>query len=444
MATGAPRRVLSLFDATCLIVGIIVGAGIYQTAPEVARGAGSVAGVIAIWALGGALSLCGALGYAELSTALPRAGGDAVYLSRAYGPWAGFLFGWLQVLVVRPGDIAVMAFAFAMYARTWLGAAAPGEPVLAIGAVVALTAANLVGVRFGKWTQNVLTTAKVLGLLVVIGAAVAIPPATAPATPAAAPEPFPLRIALILVLFAYGGWNEMAYVAGEVRDHRRNLSRALILGTTVVTCLYLLANVAFLRTLGWRGVASAHAVAVDAVAGAWPAAGARLVAALICVSALGAVSGLIFAGARIAYAVGLEHRPFRPLGRWSGRTGTPVPALLVQAAITIILILALRSFVETLLYTAGAVYLFYLATSLAVIVLRHREPALERPFRVPGHPWPTLVFAGVCLFLIHAAVTYRPRSALVVGGLIVLGALVYWGAAWRRAEASLAATDTSP
>lgn len=215
MQAGAPRRVLSLFDSTCLIVGIIVGAGIYQTAPEVARGAGSVFGVLAIWTLGGVLSLCGALGYAELAAALPRAGGDAVYLSRAYGPWAGFLFGWLQVLVVRPGDIAVMSFAFATYARVWFGARAPAEPVLAIGAVVALTAVNLAGVRSGKWTQNVLTTAKVLGLLIVIGAALAIPPATAPAATATPPEPFPLRIALILVLFTFGGWNEMAYVAGE-------------------------------------------------------------------------------------------------------------------------------------------------------------------------------------------------------------------------------------
>jgi amino acid transporter len=269
MQAGAPRRVLTLLDSTCLIVGIIVGAGIYQTAPEVARGAGSVGGVLAIWTLGGLLSLCGALGYAELATALPRAGGDAVYLGRAYGAWAGFLFGWVQTLIVRPGDIAVMAFAFATYARAGLGAAAPAEPVLA-------------------------------------------------------------------------------------------------------------------------------------------------------------------AGARITYALGRDHRAFRALGRWSDRTGTPVSALLLQAAIAVVLILSLGSFVETLLYTAAAVYLFYLATSLAVIVLRIREPDLERPFRVPGHPWPSLIFAGVCLFLIHAAVTYRPATAAIAAGLILLGLPVYAWSARRR------------
>ncbi len=430
MHAGRPRRILTLYDSTCLIVGIIVGAGIYQTAPDVARGAGSAGGVLAIWALGGALSLCGALGYAELATALPRAGGDAVYLGRAYGPWAGFLFGWVQAVIVRPGDIAVMAFAFATYARAGLGATAPGEPLLAAGAVVVLTAVNLVGVRSGKWTQNVLTTVKVAGLLVVIGAAIAAP--SSPSSPVPPPSPFPLRIALILVLFTFGGWNEMAYVAGEVRDHRRNIVRALVLGTTAVTVLYLLANVAFLRSLGFDGLANSGAAAADAVAGAWPTAGARLVGGLICVSALGAVSGLIFAGARISYAVGLEHRALRPLGRWSDRTGTPIPALLLQAAIAVVLILTLGSFVETLLYTAAAVYLFYLATSLAVIVLRIREPDLERPFRVPGHPWPSLVFASVCLFLIHAAVTYRPVTAAIAAGLILLGLPVYaWSARGR-------------
>ena len=223
----------------------------------------------------------------------------------------------------------------------------------------------------------------------------------------------------------------MAYVAGEVRDYRRNIVRALILGTTAVTVLYLLANVAFLRSLGLRGMAAADAVAVDAVAGAWPVAGARLVGTLICVSALGAVSGLIFAGARIAYAVGIEHRVFPSLGRWSARAEAPVPALLLQAAIAVVLILVLRSFVETLLYTAAAVYLFYLATSIAVIVLRRREPELERPFRVPGYPWPTLVFAAVCLFLIHASVTYRPTSAMIVGGLILVGLGVHAGVVRR-------------
>jgi amino acid transporter len=422
MEAGAPRRVLTLLDCTCLIVGIIVGAGIYQTMPDVARGAGSGPALLAIWALGGVLSLCGALGYAELATALPRAGGDVVYLGRAYGRWAGFLFGWMQTLIVRPGDIAVMAFAFATHARAALGPGAPGTQALAAAAVIGLTGANLLGVRAGKWTQNVLTLVKVGGLLAVIAAAALAGDRSATAA-ASTPEPgaLPLRIALILVLFTYGGWNEMAYVAAEVRDPRRNLLRAVLLGTVAVCVLYLLANLACLRALGFAGLAAASAPAAAAVATVAPRYGGQLVAWLVALSALGAVGGLVFAGARIAFALGLENEGLRRLGGWSARVDAPVAALALQAAIALVLVAALGSFVETLLYTAAAVYLFYLATSVAVIVLRHREPDLPRPFRVPLYPWPTIVFAAVCAFLIHAAVTYRPVTAAVAAGLILAG-----------------------
>ena len=436
---GIPRRQLSLFDSTCLIVGIILGAGIYQTAPDVARGAGSFWGVLAIWAAGGLLSLCGALGYAELATAYPRSGGDVVYLSRAYGRWAGFLFGWIQLVVVRPGDIAIMAFAFATYARTLFdplpaNAVLGSQQLYAAAAVIGLTGVNLLGVREGKWTQNLLTVVKVLGLLAVVGVAVAAPRGAGAGGAAVAEiAPFPWSVALILVLFTYGGWNEMAYVAAEVRHPRRNIVRALVLGTVAVTGLYLLANLAFLRVLGFTGTATSAAVATDTVAAVLPRLAGRLVSALICVSALGAVSGLVFAGARISYAAGTAYRIFRPLGRWDPRTGTPVRALLAQAGVALVLIVVLGSFVNTILYTAAAVYTFYLATSLSVIVLRHREPATERPYRVTGYPVTTLVFCAVCAFLIHGAVSYRPLVAAVSCLVIALGLPLYLATS-RRGE----------
>lgn len=420
-ATG-PRRSLTLLDISCLTVGIIVGAGIYQTAPAVAAGAGSAWALLGLWLIGGLLSLCGAFAYAELATALPQQGGDLVYLRRAYGPWAGFLFGWIQTVIVRPGDIAVMAFAFATYARAaWPGL--PGERSLALLAVAGLTGANLLGVRTGKWLQNGLTLLKLLGLLAVLGAAIAVP--VRAASPPTGAAPVPVSIALILVLFTYGGWNELVYVAAEVRDPRRNLGRALILGTGSVTLLYLLANLAFLRALGYAGFAAARAVAAEAVAAAAPQRGAQFVGGLVAISALGALSGLVFAGARIAYALGCEYRLFGALGRWSPRRGSPPIALLVQGGIAAALVLVCGSFVETLLYTAAAVYLFYFGTSLAVLVLRRREPQLERPFRVPGYPWPPLLFAGTCLLLIGAALRYRPLAASVVLGLCLLGTAIY-------------------
>jgi amino acid transporter len=425
-------------------LGIIIGAGIYQMAPAIAKGAFCWWGVLLIWVAGGLLSLCGALSYGELATAYPREGGDYVYLSRAYGRWAGFLFGWVQLAIVRPADIAVMAFAFGMYARQIWDPLASfpalkypfgdtetplGEPVYACAAVIILTVVNIIGVREGKWTQNVLTTIKALGLLAIVGVALAAPEAPA-RTASFAPNP--ISVALILVLFTYGGWNEMAYVAAEVRNPKRNIVRAMVLGMVTVTVIYVLVNGAFLYTLGYEAVATSDAVATDTVKTVFPKVGAAMISALVCISALGAVNGLIFTGARISYAVGSEHPAFRVLGRWDQRRGTPVRALLLQGAIAVGLVLALGSFVETIIYAAPTVYSFYLATSLAVIVLRIREPGVERPYRVIGYPVVPLVFAAVCGLLIYKAAEFAVvvlEKPWIVGtplAIIIVGLPIYW------------------
>ena len=417
-----PRPELTLFDSTCLIVGIIIGAGIYQMAPDIAKGVGGVWGVLGIWVLGGLLSLCGALSYAELATTYPEEGGDYVYLSRAYGSWAGFLFGWAQLAIVRPGDIAVMAFAFATYARAIydpFGGGSHGQVVYAVTATVILTTINVLGVRQGKWTQNLLTTVKAIGLLVVVGAAFIAEPA--PAAPSEGGGRLPFSLALIFVLFTYGGWNEMAYVAGEVRDPRKNIVRALFLGTAAVMLLYLMVNGAFLHILGYEGLRSSTAVATETVAAVFPQGAGVLISALICISALGAVNGLVFTGARISYAVGVDHRLFGWLGRWDPRWGTPATALMTQGLIAVTLILVLGSFIDAILYTAATVYTFYLASTLGVIVLRFKDPDRDRPYRVWGYPVTPLVFAGVCGFLIYSAVTYKPLVAASACGLLALG-----------------------
>lgn len=417
-----PRQSLTLFDSTCLIVGIIIGVGVYQMAPDIARGVGGPVRLFALWIAGGLLSLCGALCYAELAAAYPQEGGDYVYLSRAYGSRAGFLFGWAQLAVVRPGDIVVLAFAFATYARTiWdplAGSAFPWmQEAYAIAAILTLTTLNVMGVREGKWTQNILTLVKALGLLFVV----AVAAFAGPASPADPVEAIPLSLAFIFVLFTYGGWNEMAYVAAEVKHPGKNIVRALLLGTLAVTLLYVLVNGAFLAALGFDGLRASGAVATDTINRALPDAGGRLLALLICISALGAVNGLILTGARISYAVGAERRGFRWLGQWHPRLGTPANALILQGVIACVLVVALGSFVRAVLYTAAVVYSFYLATSLAVIVLRRREPHVERPFRVTGYPLTPVVFAAVCAFLIYSAVTYKPWVALGSLGLLLLG-----------------------
>jgi amino acid transporter len=321
-----------------------------------------------------------------------------------------------------------MAFAFATYARVLYDPLGPaGEAwslrIYAAAAVIVLTAINIIGVREGKWTQNLLTIAKALGLLAIVGVALIAPAA---ARPAEAVEPLPLSVALVFVLFTFGGWNEMAYVAAEVKDARRNITRALVLGVAGVAVLYLLVNGAFLYTLGYSGVANSKAVAADSIATVFPDAGARLISALICISALGAVNGLVFAGSRIYYAVDLDHRLFRIVGWWHPRTGTPVRALLLQGAIALALVVVFGNFRDTVIYMAATVYAFYLATTAAVFVLRYKEPLTERPYRVTGYPVTPLIFAGVCAYLIYSCATYKPIDAAIACGIVLLGLPIYW------------------
>jgi len=228
----------------------------------------------------------------------------------------------------------------------------------------------------------------------------------------------------------------MAYVAAEVKDPTRNIVRALVLGTAAVTVLYLLVNGAFLWTLGYDGMATSEAVADDTVKTMFPTIGGRLISALVCISALGAINGLVFTGARISYAVGADHRAFRVLGQWHRRTGTPVRALVVQGVIAICLIVALGSFVKTIIYAAPAVYTFYMATTLAVIVLRFKEPGVKRPYRVTGYPIVPVVFCCVCGLLIYKSVEYavlpapmgldKPWIVAVPFVVLSLGLPIYW------------------
>jgi len=400
-------------------------------APEVARGTPGAAAMLGLWVAGAAISWCGATVYAQLAAAHPDgAGGDYLYLTRAYGPVGGFLFAWLLTVVVRPGDIAVMAYAFATYAaaagRAVSGTRGLSPVVLAAGAIAVLTAIHAAGVRPGKRAQNLLTLLKVGGLGVVIVLAWF---AGSPAEPPPAPSPLPLSVATILVLFAYGGWSEIAFVVAEVRDPVRSVPRALGWGVGGVAVLYLLANMGFLRAFGGHaGLAAANAAAAEAVERALPGAGGW-VAALIALSALGAVHGLIFTGARIPAAAGGDHPLFQPFARWSPRTAAPVRALVLQGALAIALVLIMGSFTETLLYTAAPVYAFQTATALALPRLRGRDPARWRSLPRWGHPWTTTVFVAACLMLVWRAAVYRLWTALAALGLAALG----WPA-WRWSE----------
>jgi len=448
-----PRKELGLFDSICIIVGIIIGAGIYKTTPTIASVLPNAGWLIAVWVLGGLLSLIGALCYAELATAFPHAGGDYVFLTRAYGRWMGFLFAWCELWVVRPGSIGMMAFVFATYAREIFPLHTPGGPqfslmAYAMGAIAVLTLINILGVREGKWTQNLLTVLKVLSLaLIFVVGMFLVPGAAAEKAPPADPPPFDLRLAMILVLFTYGGWNEMAYVAAEVRNPTRNILRALVLGTLAVTAIYVLATVAFVRGLGFAGVQKSEVVAADLLRISMGDFGSKLIALIICISALGSVNGQIFTGARVYYAMGRDHRVFKILGSWDPQRSTPVWSLLVQGVITLGLVAAFGwyqdGFNNLLNFTTPVFWTFFFLVGLSLFVLRARYPDVPRPYRTLFFPVTPVIFCSSCLFMIYSSVTYaiqhRTYEALWAIGVLVVGMLVAAVSALRQPR--LAATE---
>jgi amino acid transporter len=424
---AVPKKELGLFDSTCIIVGIIIGAGIYETAPTVAACMGSRWGTLVIWVVGGLLALAGALCYAELAAAYPREGGDYVYLNRGYGRWAGYMFGWSQLMIIRPGDIALMGFIFGRYASRLYPFEYSGMVYPAL-AIVLLTIINVIGVREGKWTQNILTTLKAAGLVFIVVAGVLAPGAKA-GRETGGFTMGGMQLALILVLFTYGGWNEMAYVAAEVKRPERNIVRALVTGTAAVMVLYILVNSAFLHSLGYANMAQSQAVASDAIATVLPRIAGNAMSILVCISTLGAANGLIFTGARISYAMGTEHALFSRLGVWSKRFGTPVAALVWQGVLSLAIVVLAGSFVDTVLYTAPVFWLFILATAVSVFVLRRKEPKIERPYRVGGYPVTPVIFSVSSAFMLYNCISYalehKPKALGVLLGTLFAGVSVY-------------------
>jgi len=424
---AAPKRQLTVFDSTCIIVGIIIGSAFYENTPMIAQGVSSPVWFIGVWVFGGVLSLVGALCYAELATAYPASGGDYVYLTRAFDRRTGFLFAWAQLWIVRPGSIGAMAYVFARYAHQLrpLGSQNLSLMIYAVGSVLVLTGINIIGVRESKWTQNLLTTLKAAGVLAIVAVGLTSAPQPAPAVPRSGP----FALSLIMIFYAYGGWNEMAYVAAEVRDPRRNILRSLIIGTLAVTLIYVLANLAFLHALGLKGVRNSDAIAADvlrSIGGKW---GAGAISALICITALGAINGMIFTGARINYAVGAEHRLYSLLGTWNSRTGTPIWSLVIQAVVTVGLAVpfglvsgGFRSFID---YTTPVFWIFFLLVGASLFVLRFREPTRARPYRVPLYPIIPALFCLSSAFMVYESLDYaigqRRWPALWSIVLLVIG-----------------------
>ena len=483
---------LGLWDAVSIIVGIVIGVTIFKSPQLIMNNVTTPLMGLGAWLLGGVLSLIGALCYAELATTYPRMGGDYVYLKRAYGHWCGFLFGWAQLAVILTASIGAMAFVFGDYAvKVWPPpdtAAPPGlsaslkemkpdtseykelEELIkgytlrrelwtagfAVLAVSALTMTNILGVVLGKWTQNLLSLLKVVGLGAIVYAGFQYGEHTS----VTIPEPVGTAnfgMAMIFVLYAYGGWNDAAFVASEVRN-RRNIARALILGTAIITVIYVATNVAYLRALGFEKMRSSWAVAADVGELVNKEHGPRAISILVMISALGAINGLIFTGSRLYSSLGAENSVFALLGRWSPRFGSPVWALLIQGAICLLMIVGvgIQAGRDTIDWGMEAIYLkkmpwdqyfggfdtlvsgtapvfwgFFLLSGLSLFVLRQMDPDIPRPFRVPLFPIIPLIFCATCFYMLYSAIAYAKYISLIGIVPLLIGLPLYYLSTYR-------------
>ena len=422
-------RSLGWTHATAMVVGTIIGAAIFVQPSEITLRMPSVAGILVVWLAAGALTLCGALALAELSSAFPETGGIYVYLKEAYSPAAGFLWGWAMLWSIHSGVIAAIAMVFARYLAFFVPLDDLGQRLVAVAVIVVLTAVNYVGVRHGGLVQNVFTGAKLLAVAALIAAGLLLA-GKAPAAPAAGlgevtGEGFIL--ALAAGLFAYGGWHMVTYVSGETKDAGTVIPRALLFGTLIVTACYAGLNYVYLRVLPLDAVRASSRVAADAADALLGGGGAALVTGLVLVSTFGAVNGIILTGPRVYYSMARDGLLFRWLGAVHPRFKTPHWALLLQAVLASALAMTgtYRALFIRVVYTEWNFFAL-----LAFSLLRLRRRAEYRPaWRMWGYPVVPLLFVAASAVIVAVQVQAEPLNSAVGLGLVLLGLPVYF--VWR-------------
>jgi amino acid transporter len=426
-----PKELLSVPDGIFLTVGLVIGVGIFKLPSLVAGNTAHPTQFLLAWLLGGLVSLCGALVYSELAARHPETGGEYAFLQRGLGRGAAFLFAWSRMTVIQTGAIAAVAFAFGDYASEILRLGEKSSAVWAAVAVVAFTLLNFAGTLQSKTLQKVMEVVLIAALVLLALAALTAGGTPKPAAPAVDGH-LSFGLAMIFVLFTYGGWNEAAYLAGEVRDARRNMVRILVWGIVAVTVLYLLVNLGYLAALGLGGMRDSKAVAADAMRLVAGEKGAVLVAVIVCVSALTTMNAAIFTGARSNWALGRDYALFRGLGHWRESGSTPANALLLQGAVALALIAAGSAtpdgFGAMVAYTAPVFWTFFLLTGVTLFVFRRRGG--EAPaFRTPLYPLVPLAFLAMCAYMLWSSIdyirnpVYGPKFGdMVLAGLAVMAA----------------------
>ena len=442
-----PQRLLDPLGAVALILGVVIGAGIFKTPALVASLSGDVGWTLGMWLLGALISVIGALCYAELCSAYPHAGGDYHFLHRAFGRNVSFLYAWARATVINPGAIALLAFVFGDYFSQVLSLGPYSSALWALLIVLLLTAVNMLGIHASSRIQFWLILFEVLGLIAVVVAGFTLEAGdSSGAFFDTAPPMAQLGLALVFVLLTFGGWSEAAYISAEVRGGPRVIVRVIVISMALLTVLYLLVNAALLHGLGLQGLGASKTAAADVLGLAWGPWAQKALGLFVAIAALTSINATMVVGARTKYALGRDWVSLGQLGTWSGPTGSPSRAYALQAVISLGLIaLGMREadgFSAMVEFTAPMFWSFLLLVGLALMWLRRTDSAAIRSFRVPLYPFTPLVFCAACAFLAYSSVMYAAsQNALHVSfWLLGSGVLALVLLRWRDAALRLAAT----
>ena len=431
--TGTLPREIGILGSTTIVVGTIIGSGIFLVPHNVATAVGSVFSLYLVWVVGGALALAGALSLAELGAAMPEAGGVYVYLREAYGKLVAFLFGWGSLLVIDAGSAATLGVAFGIYASAFFPLTSVEQKVLAGLVIAVLTGINILGVKKGTAVQTIFTIAKVGGLVIIIGCTIFLPPLA----PAVASHPLPtphttlssFGVALVGVLWAYQGWHQLSYTAGEVKNPSKVLPIGFFLGTSIIVAVYMAANAAYLHVLPLPVMAEHQRVAATAMEFLIGPRGARFVSALILCSIFGALNGTILTSSRVYYAMARDGVLFKIVSRIHPTFQTPAVALLVLGGWSTVLAVS-GSFEQLYTYVIFAMWIFSAAAIAGVIILRRRLPDLHRPYKVWGYPILPIAFIIAALAIVANTLVSTPIESVLGLAIILAGVPLYY--AWKR------------
>ena len=429
------KQDLTTFDLTMIAIGSVIGSGIFLTPSLIAQNLSSPLWILGVWVVGGVMALCGALTFAELASMMPRAGGVYVYLSEAYGSLAGFLFGWAYFLVVNTGGIAALSIAFATYFSYFIPLSEAGVQIVAIVGLGMVTTLNVFGVKVGGIFSDVFTVLKLAGIvgLIIVGigwGSGSVSDFGAPLGDLPQGLGSALAVAMLGVLWSYGGWQHASFTAAEAKNPTRSVPVAMITGTLVVTVVYLLTNVAYMFMLSPQEIGNSSRVAADSVSTLLGPIGGSIIAVAIFISTFGTTGIYTLTAPRIYFAMASDGIFFKKVAEVHPTFHTPAVAITFQSLWAVVLILFWGTFENLISYVVFTDFVFFALTAAAVFLLRKRRPDVERPYRALGYPFTPILFIAIAVWFVVNTFIERPAQAWAGIVFLALGVPVYY--LWKR------------